>query len=297
LGFGRRFAAIKPFSLLESTSNLLVEKEPGGNLMGQNNHSTNRFSTLSLIVAGTLSGILLIAGIILLVNELLRPPVDLAADTIVLHPPATRTPTPARPTPTSLPAPTPTIEAPISTAASEPTPEFSLPTLAPLPVPTATPQPTPRPLPGIIPARIRIPAISVDTNVQQVGLDSKRRLGVPTNYTDVAWFKGGYRPGERGNAVIDGHVDSPWAAAIFYNLKKLQLGDRVYLRDNQGHEKVFEVYATAIYLYDQAPLDELIGPSDEPQLNLITCTGIYDQATDNYDRRFVVYTRLVDSGS
>jgi len=267
--------------------------------MGQNKRSTIRLSTYGLIAAGILSVLLLITGSILLVNELTKPPVDLAADAIVLHPPAAiNSPTPVPATATALPS--PTLVAPTATAASQPTSEFSLPTLVPLPTPTpqptVTPQPTPTPLlplPGIVPSRIRIPAIGIDTGVQQVGLDAKERLGVPTNYTEVAWFKGGYKPGERGNAVIDGHVDSPWAAAIFYNLKKLQLGDRIYLRDSHGQEKIFEVYATAIYPYNKAPLDYILGPSDQAQLNLITCTGIYDKATDNYDRRFVVYTRLV----
>lgn len=268
--------------------------------MGHNNHPTSRLSTFSLVVAGTLSILLLVAGVILLVDQLLRPPVDLAADAIVLHPPATNSPTPIHATPTSIPVPTPTLAAPSPVATGEPTSEINLPTLPPPPTPTSRPIPTPtplRPLNGIIPARIRIPAIGVDTNVQQVGLDAKQRLGVPSNYTDVAWFKGGYKPGERGNAVIDGHVDSPWAAAIFYNLKKLQLGDRIYLLDSQGQEKVFEVYATAIYPYNEAPLTSILGPSTEAQLNLITCTGVYDRSSDNYDRRFVAYTRLVASGS
>ena len=268
--------------------------------MGQNNHPTSRLSAISLLVAGTLSIILLVAGIILLITQLLKPPVDLAADAIVLHPPATNTPAPVPATATALPAPTPTLAALSPTAAMAPTSEINLPTLPPPPTATPRPIPSPTPLPplsGIIPARIRIPAIGIDTNVQQVGLDAKRRLGVPSNYTDVAWFKGGYKPGERGNAVIDGHVDSPWAAAIFYNLKKLQLGDRIYLRDSYGQEKIFEVYATAIYPYNEAPLESILGPSNEAQLNLITCTGIYDRASDNYDRRFVAYTRLVNSGT
>lgn len=169
------------------------------------------------------------------------------------------------------------------------------PTAAPLPAQITVPAPTAPPsASGLVPTRLRIPSISVDAQVEQVGLDAQRRVDVPSNYANVAWFKLGAKPGERGNAIIDGHVDSPTAAAVFYNLKKLKVGDRIVVVGEKDQQKVFEVFETAAYPYNQAPLERIFGPSEAAQLILITCTGTFDRTTANYDQRFVVYTRLVE---
>jgi hypothetical protein len=200
-------------------------------------------------------------------------------------------------TPTATPGPTATA-APESTATATPSPTLTeaptvvpaTPTVTPLP-PTATPLP---PLPGIDPRRLRIPDIGVNASVESVGLDSQGRMDVPRNIWNVAWYKLGVKPGERGNAVIDGHLDGQYSAAVFWNLSKLVPGNRIYIADDKGVEKVFEVYDTAVYPYDQAPLERIFGPSNDAQLNLITCNGTFDQKAANYDKRFVAYARLVN---
>ncbi len=192
--------------------------------------------------------------------------------------------------PTTTPLPEPTVT---------PTPASTLPpasSAAPLP-PTATPVPptaTPLPpLPGIEPRRLRIPVLGINAAVEQVGLDNKNRMDVPRNIWNVAWYKLGPQPGQRGNAVIDGHLDGPYSAAVFWNLSKLVPGNKIYVQDDKGQEKVFEVFDIATYAFDKAPLDRIFGPSNDAQLNLITCNGTFDQGTANYDKRFVAYARLV----
>lgn len=202
--------------------------------------------------------------------------------------------TPTTVAPTATPAPTATIQ-------PTPAPTLALqPTFAPTPTatPTIMPSPTPLPpLPGIVPQRLRIPSVGINAFVEQVGLDSQNRMDVPRNIWNVAWFKLGAKPGERGNAVIDGHVDGPNTAAVFWTMRNLQIGGKIYVQDAKGQEKVFEVFDTGVYPYDQAPLDRIFGPSNDAQLNLITCTGTFDHATDNYDKRFVAYARLVPNGT
>ena len=198
-------------------------------------------------------------------------------------PAATPTSTPA-PEPTATPIPTPTIPIPAATAVPIP------PTATPEP-PTPTPLP---PLPGIEPRRLRIPNLGINAAIEQVGLDSKGRMDVPRNIWNVAWYKPGYKPGERGNAVIDGHLDGPYSPAVFWNLSKLVPGNRIYVQDDKGQEKVFEVFDVQVYPYDQAPLDRIFGASNDAQLNLITCNGTFDQKSANYDKRFVAYARLVN---
>lgn len=194
------------------------------------------------------------------------------------------------PTSTALPEPTATPVAPTPIVAAAATAIPVPPTATPEP-PTATPLP---PLPGIEPRRLRIPNLGINAVVEQVALDSKGRMDVPRNIWNVAWYKLGPLPGERGNAVIDGHLDGPYSPAVFWNLSKLVPGNRIYIQDDKGKEKIFEVFDTATYDFDKAPLDRIFGASNDAQLNLITCNGTFDQGTANYDKRFVAYARLVN---
>jgi sortase A len=47
-----------------------------------------------------------------------------------------------------------------------------------------------------------------------------------------------------------------------------------------------------VYPYNDAPLQQIFGPSPQAHLNLITCGGTFDRASRNYNKRLVVYTRL-----
>ncbi|HKG63633.1 MAG TPA: hypothetical protein VKB28_06190, partial [Solirubrobacteraceae bacterium] len=58
------------------------------------------------------------------------------------------------------------------------------------------------------PVRIEIPAIGVRARVVSLGLNADGTLRVPTRFRDAGWWAGGARPGERGPAVVVGHVDS-----------------------------------------------------------------------------------------
>jgi sortase A len=171
-----------------------------------------------------------------------------------------------------------------------PTPTPSEATPEPTPVPTATPLP---PLPGINPTYLRIPTLGINGPVEYVGIDRQQRMDVPSGYWNVGWFKLGVKPGERGNAVFAGHVDGPSFPAIFWDLRKIQVNTKIYIRGDRGEEKVFEVFDIGIYPYDDAPLDRIFGGSNDAQIVLITCTGTFDQANNNYDKRFVAYARLV----
>lgn len=143
------------------------------------------------------------------------------------------------------------------------------------------------------PATIRIPRLNIDTKIQQTGLNAKGDMGVPTNYTDVAWYKHGTIPGQIGSAVIDGHVDNGLGlAGVFKNLRELKKGDDVYVITKTGRELHFIVEEAVSYPYKSVPLEKLFSRKDDARLNLITCGGAWIKAEKTYDERFVVYTRL-----
>jgi LPXTG-site transpeptidase (sortase) family protein len=191
--------------------------------------------------------------------------------------------------PTATPAPTiaarPSEPAlPTVTAAAEPTPAANL------AKPAATAAATPAP--GLLPAELVIPSIRVDAPVEHVGTTADGAMDVPKQWNDVAWFDQGYKPGQPGSAVIAGHLDSTTDKAVFWDLNKLKPGDKVLVKSQDGVQLTFQVVSDEVYPFDRAPLQRIFGPSSQPMLNLVTCNGIFDRGTKNYDKRLVVYTRL-----
>lgn len=159
--------------------------------------------------------------------------------------------------------------------------------------PSASPTSTPTPAIGL-PQTLSIPQIGINAPVESVGLDSERKMDVPKNIYDVAWYKLGAKPGEIGNAVIDGHLDGPQGQiAIFWNLNKLKAGDLIYITDSFGQKYTFKITEVANYPFSTFPLQEVFGQTSKTRLNLITCSGAYDHTAHNYTERTVVYSERV----
>lgn len=145
---------------------------------------------------------------------------------------------------------------------------------------------------GIVPATIEIPAIDVSTSIEAVGLKENGEMAVTESFETTAWYQGGYKPGDPGNAVIGGHVDSRNGPAVFYKLNKLSKGDEIIVKNKEGEERTFVVIEKKEYPWDDAPLKSIFGYSPASSLNLITCIGDFDRSTRNYSKRLVVYTEL-----
>ena len=143
-----------------------------------------------------------------------------------------------------------------------------------------------------LPKTLAIDKLDVKTNVEQVGLDKKGAMGTPKNEQQVGWYKFGPRPGDVGNAVIDGHTDTKTGPAVFNRLNALKKGDTIKIKDASGRTLVFRVKKLVEYGHLDAPLEKIFGASDQRNLNLITCIGIYDENEGTYDNRLVVFTEL-----
>ena len=202
---------------------------------------------------------------------------------------APNTPT-ITPSPT-LPPPTPTATVAASpTVVSSPTAALSTPTVA--PTPTPAPAPTATPVPATragLPVRLKIPALKVDAAVEQVGLTPEGAMDVPKEYANVGWFNQRARPGEPGNAVVAGHVDSKTGKAVFWDVKKLKPGDEIVVAGDDGVERRFIVESSELYKGQEAPLGRIFGPTPDTRLTLITCEGVFDRRAQEYDSRRVIY--------
>lgn len=140
------------------------------------------------------------------------------------------------------------------------------------------------------PARLLIPCLGVDAAVEHVGMTPERDMDVPADDGNVGWYRLGPRPGERGNAVLAGHLDSQTGPAVFWELADLHEGDRVLVVDAEGREWPFTVRESVRYRDDDPPLQRIFGWSGVPRLNLITCGGAWDTGIGSYEERLVVFT-------
>jgi sortase (surface protein transpeptidase) len=143
------------------------------------------------------------------------------------------------------------------------------------------------------PVRLEIRAIGVNAPVARLGLNRDRTLQVPTDFDEAGWWTGGPRPGERGPAIIAGHVDSYTGPAVFFRIRELHPGDTIVVarRDRTGAR--FVVLRSEEYPKSRFPTERVYGGTTRPELRLITCSGEFDRASGHYLDNTVVYAAAV----
>ncbi|MFF0558337.1 class F sortase [Streptomyces sp. NPDC020472] len=157
------------------------------------------------------------------------------------------------------------------------------------------PASVPAPLPASPPVRVRVPAVRVDAPVAAVGLDADGWIEAPPPEDDrlAGWFTGAVTPGERGTAVVVGHVDTPNGRAVFYDLGALGKGHRVEVVRRDGRTAVFAVYGVELVPKEGFPAERVYGDAGVPELRLITCGGTFTEES-GYAGNVVVSARLVE---
>jgi sortase (surface protein transpeptidase) len=139
------------------------------------------------------------------------------------------------------------------------------------------------------PERLIIPAIEIDARVKAVGLTAEGNMATPGNFTDVGWYKYGTVPGERGSAVIDGHVDNGLGMnGVFKPLTELQVGDDMYVLTDSGARLHFVISELATYDYHSVPSELVFNDMSGTRVKLITCSGSWLSSAKTYDKRLVV---------
>ncbi len=138
-----------------------------------------------------------------------------------------------------------------------------------------------------------IPRLGVSATMQSIGLTPYGDIGIPTNYTDVAWFTGSVQPGVFGTSIVVGHRDTRvFTPGVFRYLSELQAGDDIYTYQ-KGTRSHFRVVSKKVYTED-ADMEEILSSDGATaRLNLITCEGTWNQLVKRYNERLVVFTELV----
>ncbi|MGW0822867.1 class F sortase [Streptomyces sp. NPDC002845] len=153
----------------------------------------------------------------------------------------------------------------------------------------------PDPLPYAVADRVRIPAIQVDAPVMPVGLDIEGWVDAPPAEDPnlAGWFTGSVSPGEKGTAVVVGHVDNQQGPAVFYGLGALSKGNRVEVLRQDGKTAVFEIYGIEVFEKHSFPGDRVYGNTGVPELRVITCGGGFSKQ-NGYAGNVVVFAHLVE---
>ncbi|MDX3754209.1 class F sortase [Streptomyces mirabilis] len=146
------------------------------------------------------------------------------------------------------------------------------------------------------PERIRIPSIGVNAPLMALGLTPQGSLDVPPagEKNLAGWYQAGTTPGERGTAIVAGHVDNANGPAVFYNLGALKKGSAIEVARRDGGTALFTVDAVEVYAARDFPDEKVYGAATRPELRVITCGGDYSKAT-GYQGNVVVFAHLTGS--
>jgi sortase (surface protein transpeptidase) len=140
-----------------------------------------------------------------------------------------------------------------------------------------------------VPVRLRIPAARIDTVVRAVGRSADGAIAVPDSPHLAAWYEEGPRPGQRGPAVIVGHVDSQDGPGVFFHLAELPRGAVIHVDAADGTTVTFRVTGLSRVPKSRFPTDLVYSPTLQPSLHLVTCGGGFDHATGSYRDNVIVY--------
>ncbi|WP_338898389.1 class F sortase [Streptomyces sp. TG1A-60] len=161
---------------------------------------------------------------------------------------------------------------------------------------TSTPESVAEALPPSPPSRVRIRSIRVDAPLMGLGLTPAGSLDVPPAEKKnlAGWYAAGTTPGERGTAIVAGHVDNADGPAVFYHLGALKRGAPIEVDRRDGGIAVFTVDAVEVYDARDFPDEKVYGAAPRPELRVITCGGGYSRST-GYQGNVVVFAHLTGS--
>ncbi|MFB6837613.1 class F sortase [Streptomyces sp. NPDC056361] len=177
--------------------------------------------------------------------------------------------------------------------AAAPEPGSATPSASASASPSARPAAGPA-MPRSAPVRLTIPDIGVNAPFTDLEIGSSGALDPPpaddTNL--VGWHAAGVSPGERGTALIAGHLDTATAPAVFARLGELDPGDTFDVTRADGTTAVFLVDSVESFRKNDFPNQRVYADTPDALVRLITCAGPYDRGAKDYTENLVVFAHL-----
>ena len=145
------------------------------------------------------------------------------------------------------------------------------------------------------PVSVAIPAIATESILIDLGLNTDGSVEVPATEpgSPAGWYHGSPTPGERGPAILLGHVNATdGGPGVFSELRKLGEGDVINVTREDGSVAAFRFIAGNQYSKSSFPSDLVYGDTPGSELRLVTCDG-FNAATGAFDDNYVVYAELI----
>jgi hypothetical protein len=141
---------------------------------------------------------------------------------------------------------------------------------------------------GAVPVAIEIENAAVNAQIEQQQIVDGVMLD-PSGPWIVSWYEASSRLGEIGNILMAGHLDY-WdvGPAVLYNINNLNEGDLIQVTGEDGVIYTYSVVWRENFETANAPIQDIVGPTEEESLTIITCGGPFDYANGVYLQRTVV---------
>lgn len=165
-------------------------------------------------------------------------------------------------------------------------------------IPPKTEPPTPEAklehkVPPTYPKYLIIPKLNINTNVYAVGKTEHGAIDAPQTAWGVGWYRDGTLPGSgSGAALIDGHVNDAFnTPGVFYELSTLSTGDDITIIRGDDSQLRYKVVKTTEEPLKNINMNKVLSSIEAGKegLNLVTCGGKYDKATNTFADRVIVY--------
>ncbi|QWF83031.1 class F sortase [Amycolatopsis sp. CA-230715] len=145
-----------------------------------------------------------------------------------------------------------------------------------------------------LPDWVEVPSIAAKSSLVPLGLNPDKTVEVPPvdKPLQAGWYENSPPPGQAGPAVVLGHIDGNHQKGIFWRLRDVKAGDKVFVGTKDGKKLGFTVSKVDQVAKSAFPTDAVYGDTADPELRLITCGGVFDHETGNYRDNIIVYAKL-----
>ena len=146
------------------------------------------------------------------------------------------------------------------------------------------------------PRYLQVPSLGLKARVFGLGQTSSGALDAPKNIFDTGWYKNSAKPGFGAGAVlIDGHSTGLSKEGVFTKLGSIAVGQKITLTRGDGKLLSYSVVKVQKLPNAQVDMSSLLLSADPKRqgLNLITCSGNFNQRDFTFSERTLVYA-LID---
>lgn len=144
------------------------------------------------------------------------------------------------------------------------------------------------------PKKLMFDSLNTVVDVVNVGVTEEGVMETPKEWNMAGWYMRSSEVGDEGNLVINGHYDDMYGnPATFYQLKNLREGDKVLVVDKLNRVYVYKIIDSFFLEIDDPNRFNIINKTDNAELTLITCGGIWNLEKGTYDKRLVVKGELL----